>query len=657
MTIIEKPSVRDFDPAIRPQDDLFAWTNGKWIATAEIPDDRSVWGSFEILREQAEADVRQIIEDAAASGSAAGTDETKIGDLYRSFMDEDSIEARGAGPLEPVWAKIDAVDDVTALAGLLGELAREGVAGLIGARTAIDRGNPERYALHLSQGGIGLPDESYYRLDNYREVRDSYVASMARLLRLAGAPGAGSESAARSLADRITTLEARIADAHWERAATRDAVKTYNLTPADKLRVAFPVADAWFEGMGIDSDAWSEVVVSQPDVVEAVGAAIHDVDLATWKQWLSWRVVASFAPYLSGDLVDEHFEFYGRVLTGAPSLKARWKRGVALVERAMGEAVGRLYVERHYPDRAAEQMDELVANLLEAYRERITNLDWMADATRERALAKLAAFTPKIGKPVKWKDYGPLEVDASDLLGNVRQAATFSFEEDVNKLGGPVDRDEWHMTPQTVNAYYNPTMNEIVFPAAILQPPFFDPDIDPAYNYGAIGAVIGHEIGHGFDDQGSRYDGDGTLRDWWQSDDRERFEAKANALIDQYGAFSPRGLSDEHKINGALTVGENIGDLGGVTVAHHAYRLSLDGAEAPVVDGLSGDQRLFVGWARAWRIVLREPEVIRRLAIDPHAPPEFRCNVVRNIDAFHTAFETEPGDGLWLDPDARVSIW
>lgn len=657
MTTIERPSPDDFDSTIRPQDDLFAWTNGKWIDSAVIPDDRSTWGSFEILRENSEADVRAIVEEAAAASAPTGSNKRKIGDLYRSFMDEEAVEALGVAPLEQVFGRIDAVAEADSLVALTGELARLGVSGVLGMRAGVDRGNPERYALHLFQGGIGLPDESYYRLDNYGEIRDKYVSTIAGLLRLAGSEDAGDDGSARAQADRIMALESRIADAHWDRASIRDAVKTYNLTTADKLRSMFPAADAWFEGLGVGSSAWDEVVVSQPDVVEATALALKEVDLATWKQWLTWRVVASYAPYLSGDLVEEHFRFYGTALTGAPSLKARWKRGVGLVENAMGEAVGQLYVERHYSEKAASQMDQLVANLLAAYHERITRLDWMADETRERALAKLAAFTPKVGKPVKWRDYSTLEIDPGDLLGNVQRAASFEFDFNVNKIGRPVDRDEWHMTPQTVNAYYNPTMNEIVFPAAILQPPFFDADIDPAYNYGAIGAVIGHEIGHGFDDQGSRYDGDGTLRDWWSNDDRERFDTKTKALIDQYGALSPRALSDDHKVNGELTVGENIGDLGGVAVAHHAYQLSLGGEEAPVIDGHTGDQRFFIGWARAWRMVLREAEVIRRLAIDPHSPPEFRANVVRNIDAFHDAFDTQPGDGLWLDPEERVSIW
>jgi predicted metalloendopeptidase len=657
-TIIEQPSVDELEPSIRPQDDLFGHVNDRWIQTSSIPDDRSTWGSFEILRDQADANVRAIIEDAAKAAARAAatdaTDEQRIGELYASFMDEEAIEALGSQPIQPILDRIAAVGDVEGFVHLLGELQREGVSGMLGMRTAVDRGDPSRYLLHVSQGGIGLPDESYYRLDEYSGIRDGYVAMLARMLELAAAPGVSDAGVA---ADQVMALETRIASAHWDRAAIRDAVKTYNLTTADELRRVLPVAPAWFEGMGADDSAWSEVVVSQPDVLEALATALQEVDLDTWKRWLAARTINGFAPYLSSDFVDTRFAFYGRTLTGAPSNKDRWKRGVALVEGVVGEAVGRLYVERHYPDEAAKKMDELVANLLEAYRVRITDLEWMADETRERALGKLAAFRPKVGMPVKWRDYTGLDIDASDLIGNVLRSNAFDFEYRMNKLDEPVDRDEWFMTPQTVNAYYNPTMNEIVFPAAILQPPFFDAEIDPAYNYGAIGAVIGHEIGHGFDDQGSRYDGDGTLRDWWTDHDREQFDDKTRAFIEQYNDFSPRHLSDDHSVNGALTVGENIGDLGGVTVAHHAYRLSLDGEEPSVIDGLTGDQRFFVGWARAWRVQSRPEESIRRLAIDPHAPPEFRANVVRNIDAFHDAFETAPGDGLWLDPSDRVSIW
>jgi putative endopeptidase len=654
MTTITPPSPSDLEPSIRPQDDLFAHVNDKWVSTAEIPGDRSTWGSFEILRDQAEAAVREIIETAAASDAPEGSDQRKIRDLYQSFMDDAAAEAAGVTPLAPLLDRVDAVKDTESLAWAIGALARQGVSGMMGMGVLPDRGNPERSVMHLTQAGLGLPDESYYRLDNYAEIRAKYLEYLTAVLPLAGVVDA---AAAAGAAEQVLALETQIAGTHWERTELRDAVKTYNLTDADGLRKMLRVADAWFAGLEAPATSWAEVVVMTPSALEGLTSVLDDADLDAWKLWLRSRVVSSFAPFLSRSLVDAHFAFYGTVLTGAPEIRERWKRGVGLVESAMGEAVGRLYVEQHYPDKAAATMNGLVTNLLEAYRERITNLEWMAGETRKRALAKLDAFTPKVGKPIKWRDYTALEVRPGDLTGNVQRAAKFALEYELDRLNRPVDRDEWRMTPQTVNAYYSPTMNEIVFPAAILQPPFFDADIDPAYNYGAIGAVIGHEIGHGFDDQGSRYDGDGTLRDWWTAEDRERFDAKTKALIEQYNAFSPRSVGDEHTVNGALTVGENIGDLGGVAVAHRAYRLSLGGAEAPVIDGLSGDQRFFVGWARAWRTVAREAETLRRLAIDPHSPPEFRANVVRNVDAFHDAFETAPGDGLWLDPEQRVAIW
>lgn len=650
MTTIDRPATADFDPTIRPQDDLFGHVNGAWAASVTIPEDRAVYGSFDILRDEAEVNVRAIITEAADSGAPEGSDERKIGDLFASFMDEDAIEAAGVTPLQPLLALVDEVTDADALVGLFGRLARKGVGGPLGFGVTVDRGNPERYLMHLAQSGLGLPDESYYRLPEHAETLAAYEAFVARMLGLAGLGGADEAAA-------VVGLEKRIAAAHWERAAVRDAVKTYNRKTAAELVELLPPAPLLFTAAGVDEAGWSEVVVMQPDTVQAVAGLLTEVDLATWQTYARWRILSARAGYLTREVVETNFDFYGRTLTGAPQLRERWKRGVGLVEGVLGEAVGRLYVERHYPADAEAKMAVLVDNLLEAYRQRITDLDWMADETRQRALGKLAAFRPKIGKPVKWRDYSALQIRPDDLMGNVERAIEFNYEYNLNKLGGPVDRDEWHMTPQTVNAYYNPPMNEIVFPAAILQPPFFDPDIDPAYNYGAIGAVIGHEIGHGFDDQGSRYDGDGTLRDWWTAEDRERFEVKVKALIAQYDAFTPRGLDPSHKVKGALTVGENIGDLGGVAVAHHAYRLSLQGQEPPVVDGLTGDQRFFIGWALAWRVASREQEAIRRLNVDPHSPPEFRANVVRNIDAFHAAFGTEPGDGLWLEPQDRVAIW
>ncbi len=650
MTTIDRPSTHDFDTTVRPQDDLFGHVNGAWTATVQIPEDRAVYGSFDILRDEAEVNVRAIIEEAAATPSEDGSEQRKIGDLFASFMAQDAIEAAGVTPLQPLLAQVDAVTDKDGLVRLFGELAPQGVGGPLGFGVTVDRGNPKRYLMHMVQSGLGLPDESYYRLEEHAETLGKYEAFVSRLLGLAGL-GGDAEAAS------IVALEKRIAAAHWERTAVRDAVKTYNLKTAAEVTALMPSAPLLFTAAGVSEPGWSEVCVMQPDVIEAVSALLDEVDLDTWRLYARWSVLTSFAPYLTQEIVEANFDFFGRTLTGAPMLRERWKRGVAFVQGVMGEAVGKLYVERHYPAAAEAKMAQLVDNLLEAYKLRIAELEWMAEATRERALGKLAAFRPKIGKPVKWRDYSALEVSADDLIGNVLRANAFAFAYNVGKLDGPVDRDEWHMTPQTVNAYYNPPMNEIVFPAAILQPPFFDADIDEAYNYGAIGAVIGHEIGHGFDDQGSRYDGDGTLRDWWTGEDRERFDRKVKALIDQYDVLSPRELDDSHTVNGALTVGENIGDLGGVAVAHHAYRLSLGGAEAPVINGLTGDQRFFIGWALAWRVVSREEAAIQRLTVDPHSPPEFRANVVRNVDAFHEAFDTQPGDGLWLDPQDRISIW
>ena len=644
----------DLEPGIRPQDDLFGHVNARWVAATDIPADRATHGSFTVLADKAEVDVRTIIEEAAAD--PVDDDAQRIGDLYASFIDEAAVDALGASPLAPLWARIDVVASTDQLVALMGELSREGFGGAISVGPWIDRGNPDRYVLHLGQSGLGLPDESYYRLEEHAAIREAYVAHMARMFALAADGGLAVEDP-DGVAERVMALETRLASAHWERTATRDAVKTYNLLSAERLAELAPWAGAWFDAMGITPEQRAEVVVGQPDVVEAVTTALAEERLEVWADWLRWKVLRSSAAYLSAPFVDERFAFYGTTLTGAPENRARWKRGVALVEGVLGEAVGRLYVARHYPPEAEAQMAQLVDNLLTAYHDRISTLDWMADDTRARALEKLASFTPKIGRPVKWRDYSGLVIEPGDLIGNIQRATAFEFDHDIGRLSRPVDRDEWFMTPQTVNAYYNPAMNEIVFPAAILQPPFFDPTTDPAYNYGAIGAVIGHEIGHGFDDQGSRYAGDGTLRDWWTPEDRERFDTRAQALISQYDGYSPRDLEDEHTVNGGLTVGENIGDLGGVAVAYHAYQLSLDGQEAPVVDGLTGPQRFFVGWARVWRVVSRREEAVRRLTVDPHSPPEFRANVVRNVDGFHEAFATTPDDGLWLDPEERVAIW
>ena len=457
---------------------------------------------------------------------------------------------------------------------------------------------------------------------------------------------------------RVFDLETDLAKVHWNNVDTRDSEKTYNLfTWADAAAASSVDLQVWRDAMGVPEGAFDELVLREPSFVEGLGALLTEERLPAWKDWLAWQVIRSNAAYLSNDFVEANFDFYGRTLTGTPQMRERWKRGVSLVEGAMGEAVGRIYVERHFPPAAKEAMDDLVANLVEAYRQSITALDWMGKKTRARALDKLGKFTPKIGYPVKWRDYSKLEITADDLVANVRATAEFEFNRELGKIGKPIDRDEWFMTPQTINAYYNPGFNEIVFPAAILQYPFFTPERDAAANYGAIGAVIGHEIGHGFDDQGSKYDGDGRLTDWWTEADRTAFEDRTKALIAQYDALAPVQVP-EHHVNGALTIGENIGDLGGLAIAWRAYVLSLDGAEPPVIDGLTGAQRFFLSWAQAWQMKGRDEEVIRLLAIDPHSPNEFRCNqIVRNIDEFYTGFGVTAEDALWLEPAERVTIW
>lgn len=641
----------ELDPNIRPQDDLFRHVNGQWQSRTPIPADKARYGSFMILAEEAEKAVLEIIEEA--QGAEPGSAERKVGDLYASFMDEDRIEALGATPLQPLLAEVDAVSDPAALLTTTGRLERQGARGFVQLFVDNDPGNPERYIVILEQGGLGLPDESYYRVEAHEATRVAYRAHVERMLALAGLD----DAAAR--AERVVALETAIASHHWDNVRNRDAQATYNLrtwqewaTTAEGVDV-----DAWRAGYGIPESALAEIVVRQPDFTEGLAAELTGRPLAEWQDWLRWSIVRSFAPYLSADIVEANFDFYGTTLTGAQEQRARWKRGVGLVEGAMGEAVGAAYVERHFRPEAKQEMDSLVDMLVEAYRQSITTLDWMTPATREKALEKLERFTPKIGYPVRWRDYSALEISADDLLANVRAAGEFEFQRELGKVGKPIDRDEWFMTPQTVNAYYNPGMNEIVFPAAILQYPFFDSDRDAAANFGAIGAVIGHEIGHGFDDQGSRYDGDGRLLDWWTEADRTDFEKRTASLIGQYDALEP-AETPGHQVNGALTIGENIGDLGGLGIAWKAYLLWLDGAEPPVIDGLTAAQCFFLSWAQAWQIAIRPEEALRLLSIDPHSPNEFRCNqIVRNIDAFYDAFDVTSDDALWLEPEERVTIW
>ena len=641
----------------RPQDDLYRYMNGPWIDSTEIPSDQALTGSFIILRDNAEEAVRDILEEAAANPKPGVSQ--KIGDMYGSFLDEARADELGAAPIQGDLKRIEHLTSLDEATRLIGELSTQGISGLTGMYVDNDPGNPERYLVNIYQGGLGLPDEAYYHEEKHQEIRDAYIPFIAEMFELAG----WSQADAKDAANKVFEFETAISKHHWTVVESRDAEKTYNLKSFDELQRISGNFDwkQWLEGAEIEESVLAESVVMMPDFLESLDKIYSQDNLELIKLWLSWQVINSMSPYLSSDFVNARFDFYGRKLTGAPELKARWKRAVAAVEGSLGEAIGEIYVAKHFPEAAKQRMDVLVDYLIKAYRESITNLDWMTEETKKKALLKLEKFTPKIGYPVKWRDYSALEIDRNDLVANVRRVAEFEHKRETAKIGSPIDRDEWFMTPQTVNAYYNPGFNEIVFPASILQPPFFGLEVDDAVNFGAIGAVIGHEIGHGFDDQGSKYDGDGALISWWTDADREAFEARTKSLINQYDQLSPAQLDDSHKVNGAFTIGENIGDLGGLSIALKAYRLACadKGVDPDAkIDGFSGTQRLFMAWALGWRSKARDEITIQRLAVDPHSPPEFRCNqIVRNIDAFYEAFNVTEGDKMYLEPSQRVTIW
>ncbi len=640
------------DPDVRPQDDLFAHVNGGWLAATEIPADRGRYGTFDVLREQAEEHVREIIEEVAAGSPTPGTVAAKVGDLFACFMDEETVEGLGVEPLRRDLDLVRGMESPRAVLGVSGALGRSGVAGVVIPFVNTDDRDPSRYVVYLEQAGLGLPDESYYREDQHEARRTAYVAHVERMLDLAGWADPSAAAA------RVMALETRIAAGHWDKVANRDPVATYTLVDREGLEALAPGIDwsAYLTALGAPATALDQVVVRQPDHLASIDAALAEEPVDSWRDWLAWHLVHAHAPYLSSAFVAENFDFYGRILSGVPEMRARWKRGVSLVEEALGEAVGQLYVERHFGPHAKQRMLELVDNLVEAFRRSLSAVPWMGEQTRAEALTKLGQFTPKIGYPDSWRDYSALEVVPGDLVVNVRRAVAFEIDRSFAKLGGPVDRSEWFMTPQTVNAYYNPGLNEIVFPAAILQPPFFDVDADDAANYGGIGAVIGHEVGHGFDDKGSMFDGTGTLRDWWTEEDRAAFQSRADALAAQFDTLETRDAPG-HKVNGALTVGENIGDLGGLTIGYSAYRISLDGEPAPEIDEATGEQRFFLGWAQVWRGKARREEAERLLALDPHSPTDLRANAVRNLTEFHEAFGVAEGDGLWLAPQERVRIF
>ncbi|MDZ4092106.1 MAG: M13-type metalloendopeptidase [Arthrobacter sp.] len=644
-------ALSNIDSTVRPQDDLYAHINGTWLKSTEIPDDRPLEGTFTALRDGSELAVKEIIEDAAARGAESTGIEQKIGDLYNSFMDEAAVEAKGLDPIRQRLAEVFATQTAAELVALSGRLFRADVGGLFYIYPAPDAGNPDRILLYTGQGGLGLPDESYYREEKFAAVVQAYQDHVATVFTLAGVADAA------AAAGRVVALETALASHHWDKVTLRDPQKTYNLKSADEATQLFPLLTTWFDAAAITPEKRAELVVSTPDFFSGAASLLDSEPLSVWQEWLALRVVSAAAPYLSSALVDANFAFYGTTLSGTPRNKDRWKRGVAVVEAALGEAVGQIYVARHFPETHKARMESLVANLIEAYRESITGLAWMGEDTKHEALKKLDSFRAKIGYPDKWIDYSAVDIDPSDLLGNVERAHNADVDRHLDEVGKPVDREKWLMTPQTVNAYYHPLLNEIVFPAAILQPPFFTADADDAVNYGGIGAVIGHEIGHGFDDQGSQYDGSGLLRNWWTEDDRSAFESLAAKLVAQFDALSP-AAAPGHTVNGKLTLGENIGDLGGLTIAYKAYLISLDGQEPPVLDGLTGVQRFFASWAASWRQVIRTVEAIRRIATDPHSPNEFRTNqIAKNLDAFHEAFGTAEQDGMWMPADERVSIW
>lgn len=646
------------DNNVRAQDDLYRHANGAWLSTAQIPADQGSYGSFMALRDDSEAAVKAIIEDAQANSKAddGSVDERKkrIANLYSSFMDEERIEANGVDPIREDLAAIYATESITELIKLSGSFYRRGVSGFIQAGASSDAGSPERNLLTLMQGGLGLPDESYYREEQFAELLREYQEHLGRLLAL------GELTDTEAAAADVVALETLLASHHWDRVKCRDAQARYNLLTAEGLFEDIPSLASWLDGAGIEPKYFAEVDVWQPSYLKGLEDVLNSQPLATWQHWLAVQLIRSNAPYLSSAFVDENFSFYSAKLSGVQALRERWKRGVAFTEGAVGEDIGQLYVAAHFPQRSKDLMEALVTNLIDAYRLSIGELTWMSPETKSKALEKLAMFRSKIGYPNEWIDYSSLSTVADNVITNIAAANEFEFLRELKKIEDGVDRELWFMYPQTVNAYYHPLLNEIAFPAAILRTPFFGADRDAASNYGAIGAVIGHEIGHGFDDQGSQFDGTGELKNWWTDADREAFESLTGRLVEQYDALVPSEAPDHH-VNGKLTLGENIGDLGGLSIAYTAYKLDLAarGLDSDdVIDGLNGDQRFFYSWAEAWRTLTRQETMITRITTDPHSPGEFRCNQVpKNMDAFHEAFGTKPGDGMWLDPEDRVRIW
>jgi len=642
----------NMDKDVRPQDDFYRHVNGKWLESFEIPADKSNYGSFSKLADEAEVNLREIIQGSATDAEKAeGSDEQKVGDLFLSYMDTTRLETLGLTPLKEDLDRIAKVNNRSGLAHLMGYLEKFGVSKPFGFFINQDLKKSTEYALYLTQSGLGLPDRAYYLTDSEKfiEYRAKYIEYLEKMLTLGG------ETDVQAKASRIMTMEKAIAEKHWSRKDNRDRDKTYTKVAMSDLSTIVPGFDWKLFLTAADIPALDSLIVRQNTYLESLGELMANFTLEDWKTYLKAKALSTSSGYLNQEFVDTQFEFYGKVLRGREENSPRWKRGVRTVNRTLGEVVGKVYVEKHSKPEAKARMDALVKNLMAAFEVGINELEWMSEDTKQEALKKLASFNTKIGYPDKWKDYSALAIEKDDLWGNIKRARLLDHQREIEKLGGPIDRDEWFMSPQTVNAYYNPPMNEVVFPAAILQPPFFNLSADDAVNYGAIGTVIGHEISHGFDDQGRKSDGDGNLRDWWSKSDQDEFTSRADIMVDQYNQFNP---IDTLKVNGSLTLGENIADLGGLTIAYKAYNISLNGEEAPVIDGYSGSERFFLGYAQMWSRKYRDNELRQRLITDSHSPSEYRVNgVLANMPEFYEAFEVKEGDGLFRPDDLRVKIW
>ncbi|MDX2437215.1 MAG: M13-type metalloendopeptidase [Acidobacteriota bacterium] len=642
----------NMDTSVRPQDDFFRYVNGSWLATTEIPADRNTTGVFMDLRDNAREDVKSIIEEVASETDLeSGSDEQKVADLYSSFMDTERLEELGLSPLENQLTEIDGIADKNELSAYFAQQTLIGGGGPFEPYITVDAKNSTRYAAHLWQSGLGLPDRDYYFRDDERsaELRDEYVAHIEKMFALAGFDDPTGSAA------MLMALETELAGYQWTRVENRDSEARYNLFAVDELGTLGDGLNwtVFLEAAGLGGE--KDLVINQPSYIEGFNQVFQKTSVEDWKTFLRWNLLNNYASYLDAGIDEQNFDFYLRILEGQEEQRPRWQRGVDVVNGSLGEVVGKVYVSRYFPPEAKARMVELVSNLTAAYGEAIEGLDWMSPETKAAALVKLEKFTSKVGYPDRWEDYSGLEIVQGELVDNIERANEFVWNLDRSKLGGPIRDWEWGMTPQTVNAYYMPTMNEIVFPAAILQPPFFNMAADDAVNYGAIGVVIGHEMGHGFDDQGSRYDADGNLRNWWTEQDLEEFKERTGTLVDQFAEFE---VLDGLYVNGELTLGENIGDLSGLTIAYRAYQISLDGHEAQVIDGFTGDQRFFLGIGQAWRFMATDEAIRNRVQTDPHSPPEFRVNgPLPNMPEFLVAFDVQEGDGMYLPPEQRVKIW